>query len=95
MNRPHFALGGQSGNRFTSRQSDQPLGLASCGGLADSGQPRPTEIENLRKLMQHGQPMSEERLREYRDKVARGDYFTRAAAESTASRLLDDGIDLD
>ena len=62
-------------------------------GLPGSGQP--TEIESLRRLMNRDTGLSKERISELRDRIANGEFLTREAAEVTASRLVDDGFDLE
>ena len=88
MNCPHFPMSGRTAAGSFSSRTGMP------GQLIGPGSSR-TEIENLRRLMNDGPVFTERMLAEFRDRVARGVYFTRSAAEATASRLLDDNIDLD
>ena len=88
MNCPHFSMSGRAATgSFGGR-------TWTAGGLI-SPSPSRTEIENLRRLMNDEPVFTESMLAEFRDRVARGVYFTRSAAEATASRLLDDNIDLE
>jgi len=64
------------------------LGASTTGSISG------TAIENLRRLMTTDTPISEDRISELRDRVASGAYLTRNAAEITASRMLDENIDL-
>lgn len=86
MNRPHFSTGGCSWRPLAGRHSDRP-------SLSDAPPPR-TEIEYLRRLLRQELPMTDARLAELRDRVAKGVFLTRQAAEATASRLIDDNFDL-
>jgi len=94
MNRPHFPIGGRSTGSLGGHCGQQ---IADSGGYAglQSGHPKPTAIENLRRLMHQDSTLSDERISEYRERIARGDFMTRQAAEATASRLMDDGFDLE
>lgn len=94
MNRPHFPMSGRIGAGFPGGFGERQGSLSSSHGPGQSATPRRTEIENLRLLMQNALPLSDQRLSELRDRVARGEFTTRAAAEATAGRLLDDGFDL-
>lgn len=93
MKRPHFPIGGRPASGLGGRPGQSPPGFAVQRGLSDA-RPQPTAIENLRRLMHQDLDLSESRIAELRDRVARGEFLTRQAAESTASRLVDDGFDL-
>lgn len=93
MKRPHFPIGGRSVSGSGGRPGQSSPGFAVQRGLGD-GQPQPTAIENLRRLMDQDSGLTESRIAELRDRIARGEFLTRQAAESTASRLVDDGFDL-
>ena len=95
MNRPHFSIGGRSGANFAEQLCSQLEPMWSCRGLINSGHPQATAIENLRRLMSSDLPLTADRIAELQDRVARGDFLTRDAAEATASRLLDDNFDLE
>lgn len=94
MNRPHFPVSGRSGAGDPGGFRQRPASLSSLSGSVHSEAPGRTEIENLRLLMQQAPPLSDRRLSELRDRVARGEFTTRAAAEVTAGRMLDEGFDL-
>lgn len=95
MNRPHFQIGGRSAAGFSGPPAARHSMLPAQYGLSDSWSHQGTEIENLRRLMNYDQPLSDQRLAELRDRVAKGEFLTRAAAEATAGRLVDDGFDLE
>jgi hypothetical protein len=95
MNRPHFSISGRSGANFAEQLRSQSEATWSSRGLTSSSQPPATAIENLRLLMSRDVPISADRIAALRDRVSRGEFFTREAAEATASRLLDDNFDID
>ncbi|MCP4783306.1 MAG: hypothetical protein GY903_00285 [Fuerstiella sp.] len=56
---------------------------------------RPTDaapsVEDLRRMMHNEPEVRQELLNEVRQKLARGDFLTRDAAEESARRLVDSG----
>jgi len=94
MHRPHF--------RF--RQNFHPgaqdalrafEGSESLSDVEDNFPARPIDavpsVEELRRMMQNDPEVRQEFLNEIRQKLARGDFLTRSAAEESAGRLLDSG----
>ena len=94
MKRPHFPIGGRSGTGNMRSQGDPSDGFAAQEPYA-AELPELTAIEKMRGLMSRDIALTEARVAELRDRVARGDFLTREAAEATASRLFDDNFDLE
>lgn len=94
MHRPHFSIGGRIGANTSGQLPSQSEPMSSLQQLNSAGQSRATAIENLRRLMSRDVSLSEDQIAALRDRVARGDFLTREAAEATASRLLDNNFDL-
>ena len=94
MKRPHFPTSGRSGAGNMRSQGDPSDGFAAQEPY-ETEIPELTAIEKMRALMSRDIAMTEARITELRDRVARGDFLTREAAEATASRLFDDNFDLE
>ena len=94
MHRPHFRF--RQNSRPTAedglRAFEQP---ASLSDLDDMFPARPLDanpsVEDLRRMMHNEPEVRQQLLNEIRQKLARGDFLTRSAAEESAGRLLDTG----
>ena len=97
MNKPHFVVSSRSGNRCHIRPVDRAQMSEISSDNSDrrldaqDNAPQVPSTDELRAMMhrQAGQPS--QLLDEIRRKVQNGDYLTRAAAEESAKRMLDDG----
>ncbi len=95
MNRPHFPIGGRSEAGFTGQSGDPLEGLNAQQNSTAHGMSVSGAVEYMRQLVNRDREFTEARISELRDRVARGDFLTREAAEATASRLFDANFDLE
>jgi hypothetical protein len=94
MHRPHFRF--RQNYRPTAEDGlsafEQPTSLSDLDAIvpARSSDPAPS-VDDLRRMMHNEPEVRQQLLNEIRQKLARGDYLTRIAAEESAGRLLDGG----
>ncbi len=97
MNKPHFVVSTRSSNRCHIRPVDRaPMSDTASENPnraldSEDNAPQIPTTDELRAMMHRQAEQPNRLLDEIRRKVQNGDYLTRAAAEESAKRMLDDG----
>ena len=94
MHRPHFRIkGGHHPPAFNDWKSFEEISSLSTQNDAYVNRPSTAlpSVEDLRRMMHNEPEVRQVLLNEIRQKLARGDFLTRKAANESAGRLLDSG----
>ena len=93
MHRPHFRIKG--GHRSTAINDLKSFEEIVSSAQNDTRANRPStalpSVDDLRRMMHNEPEVRQVLLDEIRQKLVRGDFLTRQAANESAGRLLDSG----